>query len=78
MAQALNCRLLAWRPRFDTEPVYVRYVVNKVALEQVLLRALHFPLSVSLFYQKDMQVTPGNLHTSDALMGYRGALDRKP
>jgi hypothetical protein len=78
MAQALSCRLLARRPRFDTEPVCVRYVVNKVALEQVLLRALHFPLSVSLFYQKDMQATPGNLHTSDALMAYWGALDRKP
>jgi hypothetical protein len=52
--------------------------VNKVALEQVLLRALHFPLSVSLFYQTDMQATHRNLHTSDALMGYRGALDRKP
>jgi len=56
----------------------VRYVVNKVALEQVLRRALYFPLSVSFFYQKDMQATPGNLHTSDALIGYRGALDRKP
>jgi hypothetical protein len=78
MGQALSCRVLARRTRFDTEVVYVRYVVNKVALEQVLLRTLHFPLSVSLFYQKDMQATPGNLHTSDALMGYRGALDRKP
>jgi len=77
MAQALSCKLLSWRPRFDTEAVYVRYVVTKVALEQVLLWALHFPLSVSLFYQ-DMQATPGNLHTSDALMGYRGAVDTKP
>jgi len=50
MGQALSCRVLARRTRFDTEVVYVRYVVNKVALEQVLLRTLHFPLSVSLFY----------------------------
>ena len=30
MGEALSCWVLARRPRFDTEAVYVRYVVNSL------------------------------------------------
>jgi hypothetical protein len=35
------------RPRFDPESVHVEFVVDKVALGQVFLRVVSFPLSIS-------------------------------
>jgi hypothetical protein len=87
MSRVLSCRLV-------TAETKVRYqgniceIYGRVALAQILLRALRFPLSVSpmlhthqrnnTLLSKDTQATLGNLQTSDALMRYRGELDRKP
>jgi len=43
------------KPGFDPWSVHVRFVVDKVALRQVFLPALRFPLSVS-FHQSSIAI----------------------
>jgi hypothetical protein len=44
MAQAVSRRPLPRRPGFDPGSVHLRFVVDKVALGQVFLRVVGFPL----------------------------------
>jgi hypothetical protein len=71
--------LSARRPVFNTRPVLVRFVFDKLALRQGFLQVLAFSLSVSFLqcsysysssccsYEKDKRRRPGNLTESNAV-----------
>jgi hypothetical protein len=42
MAQAVSCRLLTAEPGFDSRPVHMGFVVDKVRLWKVFLRVVWF------------------------------------
>jgi len=47
MARAVRCKLVTAEARSDPRPNHVQFGVDKVALEQAVLRVLRFPLSIS-------------------------------
>jgi len=47
MAQAVSRKLVTAKARSDPRPRHVKFGVDKMALEQVFLRVLRFPLSIS-------------------------------
>lgn len=72
---------LSQRPGFNPRPIHVRFIVDKVALGQVFLRVLRFPLSVPFHqcsrltfisvcsYQNDNATKAGNLRTEQYPFG---------
>jgi hypothetical protein len=67
--------ILPWKPGFDPRSVQVRFVMGLVALGQVLLGVLRFPLSVScqqcsVFILIYMILLPAG-QTDEAMEAYR-------
>jgi len=59
MTQVISHRLPPWRPGFDPGPVRVRFVVDKVALGQAVLRVLRFSpvIILPIFHTHHLNVT---------------------
>ena len=60
-AQVASRGLSPRRPRFDFSPVYVQFVVEKVAKNQAFLPVFRFPLS-TIFHQRSILMFIYMLH----------------